>query len=265
MILKSGDIKKIFRLIEETADFARNERAVFKPGDFDSKSDLSLVTHIDKQSEEKLITGLRKVFTEANFLAEEGFSNVEEADLTWIIDPIDGTTNMVHNVPAYCISVALRHQSKTILGIVYEISRKEFFYAYNGLAGAYLNGNPITVSQTSSVKNSLLGTGFPMTAFDKIDEYMDHFRYFMVNTHGVRRVGSAALDLAYVACGRYDGFFEYNLKPWDVAGGAYIVSKAGGRVTDFNGGNNYIFGKNILASNSQIHGELLKRFETTTE
>jgi myo-inositol-1(or 4)-monophosphatase len=253
----------ILKLIEETAVFARKERTEFQHGDFDSKPDQSLVTHIDKETEERLISGLSKILPDSTFLAEEGYSQSKEGELTWIIDPIDGTTNMVHNVPAFCISVALRHQKKTILGIVYEISRNECFYAYDGLEGAFLNGKPIQVTKTATVKDSLIGTGFPMTAFEKIDEYLDHFRYFMVNTHGVRRVGSAALDLAYVSCGRYDGFFEYNLSPWDVAGGAYILQKAGGRVTDFTGGDDYIFGKRILASNGLIHDELLRRFQTT--
>jgi myo-inositol-1(or 4)-monophosphatase len=248
-------------LIEVTAKEVREKRVNMLPDAFESKADDSLVTKIDKETEERLISGMVKILPESVFLAEEAHNKTEEDGYTWIIDPIDGTTNLVHNVPAYCISIALRYNGKTILGVVYEINRKEMFYAIEDEEGAYLNDMVIRVSETHTLNKSLIGTGFPASAFDKLDEYLVHFRYFMQHTHGIRRVGSAALDLAYVACGRYDGFFEYNLSPWDVAGGAYIVQKAGGLVTDFSGGEDFIYGRRIIASNSAIHVEMLNQLK----
>lgn len=247
--------------VEDTAGFVRKERAKWLMADLKHKDDKSLVTSIDTAVEERLVERFSRILPGSKFLGEELNNSTGREDILWIIDPIDGTTNMVHNMPMYCISVALMYQGKTILGIICEISSGECFWAYDGQDGAFLGDQRIKVSETKTVKSSLLATGFPPDAFPHMEEYMDQFRRFMVETQGIRRLGSAAMDLAYVAAGRCDGFFEYCLKPWDVAAGAYLVEKAGGKVTDFSGGDNYLFGQTILASNGRTHNELLTYFQ----
>jgi myo-inositol-1(or 4)-monophosphatase len=247
-------------IVKDTATYIRNARLSLQGHDISYKTDQSLVTAIDVGSEERLVTGLSTLIPGAAFLAEENHNDISEAEYTWIIDPIDGTTNFVHNFPMFCISVALSHQGNIILGIIYEISSRECFWTHSGTDTVYLNENPIRVSEVKTLSESVLATGFPPGGFPQIDKFFDHFKDFMINTHGIRRLGSAAMDLAYVAAGRCEGFFEYNLKPWDVAAGAYLVQKAGGSVTDFSGTDNYIFGGEILASNRLIHPEFLNHF-----
>jgi myo-inositol-1(or 4)-monophosphatase len=258
-------IKKVaeqsLNIVKETADYIRTARTKLMSHEINYKADQSLVTAIDLGAEEMLVNKLGAIVRGARFLAEEKYRDTPKTDLMWIIDPIDGTTNFVHNFPMYCISVALWHNGKIVLGIIYEISSRECFWAHSESGPAFLNSTPIKVSAVRTLSESVLATGFPSWAFEKIDEYFEHFKRFMIKTHGIRRLGSAAMDLAYVACGRCDGFFEYNLSPWDVAAGAYIVQKAGGLVTDFNGGNNYLHGGEILASNTWIHKELLTNFK----
>ncbi|MDD5571546.1 MAG: inositol monophosphatase, partial [Bacteroidales bacterium] len=161
------------------------------------------------------------------------------------------------SVPLFAISVALTKNDKTILGIVYEVNLDECFYAFEG-GGAFLNSKKISVSKVEKLKDSLLATGFPNVNYSRLENYMKHLEFLFGNTHGVRRLGSAATDLAYVACGRYDGFYEYDLSPWDVAAGAFIAEQAGGKVSDFKGGDNFIFGKEIIASNNLIFREFLE-------
>jgi len=252
--------EKALAIVNETANFIRKSRLQLSAGDVSYKLDKSLVTTIDLQSEERLVTGLQKLIPESNFLAEEKHKENPLSHLTWIIDPIDGTTNFVHNYPNYCISVALWYNDRIVLGIVHEISTGEVFWSHSESGVAYLNKTALKVSTSRTLGESILATGFPSSAFDKIDIYLKHFRDFMQCTQGIRRLGSAAMDLAYVASGRCDGFFEYDLKPWDVAAGAYLVQKAGGMVTDFSGGNNYLLGGEMLASNNWIHREFLKHF-----
>lgn len=251
---------QVISILDDTATYIKKERESWNNADVSIKADTSLVTSIDKSVEERLVTSFGKLLPESDFLAEEFHNQNAETDLCWIIDPIDGTTNLVHNIPMYCISVALRKEGKTVLGIVKEISMGECFWTYEGASNAFLNKKPIQVSTTSHLRDSLIATGFPMSDFEDLKAYMGHFKYFMLETRGLRRLGSAALDLAYVACGRCDAFFEYNLKPWDVAAGEYIVRKAGGMVNDFEGKDNFLFGTQILASNGKIHKELLERF-----
>ncbi len=174
--------------------------------------------------------------------------------LHWIIDPLDGTTNFIHGVPVYSISLALVKDGVVQSGVVYEISRDECFTAWKG-GGAYLNGTRIHVSETNSLAQSLLATGFPYYDFKRIQDYLALLHDLMKSTHGLRRLGSAAVDLAYVSCGRFEGFFEYGLSPWDVAAGVILVTEAGGQVTDFNGGEKYIFGHQIVAGCPGIFAE----------
>ena len=216
----------------------------------------NFVTEVDKTAEAMIINKLNNLVKDAGFIAEEGTSQIRGERYNWIIDPLDGTTNFIHRSPPVAVSIALVEDSTPVLGVVYEIWLKEAFYAWKGSA-AFLNGNEIRVSDTADVKDSLIAIGFPYHNFDRRQDFMNTIDYFFNNTHGVRRLGSAATDLAYVACGRYDGFYEYNLSPWDVAAGALIVKQAGGRVTDFNGGNDYLFGREIVAANSKVFNGFL--------
>src|SRR6185437_3575085 len=252
--------EKAIVITRGTGDYIRKSRMKLNASGISYKEDQSLVTSIDVGSEERLASALQSLLPQSTILAEEKHNTDPKTDFMWIIDPIDGTTNFVHNFPMYCISVALWHNGKIVLGIIYDIPGDECFWTHSESGVAYLNDRPIKVSRARTLNESLLATGFPSSAFDRMDEYLNHFKNFMLTTHGIRRLGSAALDLAYVACGRCDGVFEYSLKPWDVAAGAYLVQKAGGSVTDFSGGNNYLYGGEMLASNNWIHKELLRQF-----
>lgn len=234
-------------LVKEVGSFIHTESKKFTSASIELKGLNDLVSYVDKEAEEMLVIGLTNILPHAGFITEEGTAHNEKEPYVWIIDPLDGTTNFIHGLPVYSISVALLYQKQLVLGLVYEINKKELFYAHKG-GGAWLNDKPIEVSPIDKLENSLLATGFPYHNFEGLDTYLDLLKHFMKDTHGLRRMGSAAVDLAYVACGRFEGFFEYNLNPWDVAGGAFIVHEAGGIVTDFKGGDNYLFGKSIIAA-----------------
>jgi myo-inositol-1(or 4)-monophosphatase len=199
---------------------------------------------------------LTEIIPGAGFIAEEGTDSEGTNEYKWIIDPLDGTTNFLHGLPIFAISIGLTRKEQTILGVVYEVSHKECFHAVEG-GKAYCNEKEIHVSRVQSLNESLLATGFPYYHTEKKENYLEIIRIFLEQTHGIRRLGSAAIDLAYVACGRMEGFFEYNLKPWDVAGGAFILQQAGGKVTDFSGGNNFLFGGELCAAGG-VHEEMLK-------
>jgi myo-inositol-1(or 4)-monophosphatase len=237
--------------------FIAEERKKFDLNEVVNKGQRDLVSYVDVQSEKILVEGLRKIVPEAGFLTEEQTVQDDQRRLRWIIDPLDGTTNFIHGVPAYSVSIALEENGELLTGIVYEVNLGECFFAWKG-GGAYCNGSPIHVTQTLQVKTALIATGFPYKEFAEMNRFFSSLKFLFNNSHGVRRLGSAALDLVYVACGRFDGFFEYSLNAWDVAGGALIVQEAGGKVTDFKGGDGFLFGKEIIASNSFIHDELTR-------
>lgn len=222
----------------------------------DKKGKHNFVTEIDKKSEKFIIDNLIKLLPESGFIAEENTVEFQKKNYLWIIDPLDGTTNFIHGAPPVAVSIALLEKDEIVLGVIYEIFMNECFYAWKN-SEAFLNDTPIKVSQTSELNNFLIATGFPYQNFDRITPFMRSLEYFFNNTHGVRRLGSAATDLAYVACGRYDAFYEYNLSPWDVAAGSFIVQQAGGKVSDFKGGKNYLFGKEIIATNYNGFQEFL--------
>jgi len=242
-------------LIRKTGQFLKFEITKVKATDIEHKDIHDFVTYVDKTSEKKLVEGLSAILPEAGFLTEEKTTAQSEKALRWIIDPLDGTTNYIHGLPPYSISVALIDGEKLIAGIIYEVTHNELFYAWHN-GGAFLNGHPIHVSTTSKVFDSFLATGFPFKDYRLLDNYMVTLRHFMKNSQGLRRLGSAAVDLANVACGRFDGFYEYSLQPWDVAAGILIVNEAGGKVTDFSGGKNFLYGEEIIAANSKILNEL---------
>ena len=248
--------KEVIGVVKKTGNFIRQERKSFSVSSVEYKGFNDLVSYVDKSAEKQLIEGLGKLLPQAGFIAEENTLSKKGHEYNWIIDPLDGTTNFVHGVPCFCISIALLKNDAIVLGIIYEINLDECFYAYKG-GGAYLNEKKINVSETSALKKSLLATGFPYTDYSRMKEYMEVFDYCMHHTHGLRRLGSAAVDLAYVACGRFEGFYEYGLNAWDVAAGAFIVEEAGGMASDFSGGNNYVFGKEIIATNKNIFDEFL--------
>ncbi len=248
------------KLSKEVGERIKLERKNFDPNNIEIKGLHNYVTHIDKLSEELLVDGLSKLIPEAGFIAEEGTSTKVGDRFNWIIDPIDGTTNFIHGIPLYSISIALQEHDELVLGMVLEVSGNEQFYAWKG-SKAYLNGKEISVSNQSDAHLSLLATGFPYHDYEEVDEYLDLLKHFMKTTSGLRRLGSAAIDLVYVACGRVEGFYEYGLNPWDVAGGAFIVQQAGGTVTDWKDGNDFIFGKQILADNKTLHDSYLNSIQ----
>lgn len=215
----------------------------------------NLVTYVDKESERRFVEGLSLLLPEAGFVAEEGTGTKKENGYNWVIDPLDGTTNFVHGVPVWCTSIGLCYNKEAVLGVIYDPSKDECFSAYEG-GGAYLNDHRIQVSPIRELQQSLLATGFPYDDFGREEAYIQLFRDLMHHTRGIRRLGSAALDMAWTACGRFEAFYEYGLNPWDVAAGTIIVQEAGGRVTGFNHGNAPIFGEDIVCSNGHIHGAL---------
>lgn len=247
-------LDNIVRITRMAGDFIAKEAEGFNRQLVENKSDNDFVSYVDKGAEQLLVTELEKLIPESGFIAEENTGNREGKEYRWIIDPLDGTTNFIHGLVPYAVSVALQKNGATIIGVVHEIGRNETFYAQKNM-GAFLNGKPIFVSNTPSVKASLIATGFPYKNFAKLPQFMHSLDFFMQNSHGIRRLGSAATDLAYVACGRFDAFYEYGLSPWDVAAGALLVEEAGGLVCDFQGGDNYIFGGELISSNAHIFNE----------
>jgi myo-inositol-1(or 4)-monophosphatase len=251
--------KEVVDLCRSVAKFIRHESENFDRVHIEQKENFNnLVSYVDKEAEKKLVSVLQKILPKAGFITEEG--TVEQSkthEYNWIIDPLDGTTNFLHGLPVYAISIGLSYKQETILGVVHEIVHDESFHAAKG-GSAYSNDRVIHVSGAQSLSESLMATGFPYNRFEKTEAYLNIIQSFLDKTHGIRRLGSAAIDLAYVASGRLDGFFEYNLNPWDVAAGAFIVQQAGGKVTDFSDGNDFLFGKEMCASNKAIHPEMLE-------
>lgn len=217
------------------------------------KGTIDLVTEVDKTSEAMIVAHLRKHFPAYDVLAEEGSNTSSNSDHKWIIDPLDGTTNFTHGYPLFCVCIALEHKGEIVLGVIYEPNRDEMFTAEKG-KGAFCNGRPIHVSAQAELQQSLLVTGFAYN-FRQEEKFnnFNHFRNFMNNSLAVRRDGVAGVDLCYVACGRYDGFWELYLKPWDIAAGSLIVTEAGGNVTSFDGSAFDVYGPEILATNRLIH------------
>ncbi len=245
---------KTVSLARDTGEYIRSESGNQKPENIKEKGVHNFVTTVDTTAEKKLVKGLSALLPGSSFITEEGTAGGEKNGYIWIIDPLDGTTNFIHGLPPYSISIALMEDDKVILGVIYEINLKECFYSWKD-APAFLNGEKISVSGTSTVNESLIATGFPFTDYRYLDPFMKCLEYCMKNSRGVRRLGSAAVDLAYLACGRFDAFYEYGLSPWDVAAGSFLIQQAGGRVSDFSGGDNYIFGREVIAANAGVFNE----------
>lgn len=242
-------LKKLQAPVRATAGFLKKENFLFNPEKIEYKGLNNLVSYVDKEAEKMLTDACLRILPEAGFITEEEMvENAPAANgLVWIIDPLDGTTNFIHRLPDYSISLALAENGVPVLGMVVHVPDEKIYQARKG-GGAWCNAKPIFASRESQLSNSLLATGFPYYQFDRIPDYLAILDYFMQNTHGLRRMGSAAIDLAYVAEGIFDGFFEFNLNPWDVAAGICLVQEAGGKVSDFSGGNDALFGREIIAA-----------------
>ncbi len=254
-------------LLEQTQEvakkvgaFIRKERQHFDVAKVEHKGFNDLVSYVDKEAERQIVESLIQILPEAGFITEEGTNTTLAEVYNWVIDPLDGTTNFIHGIPFFAVSIALMKNKELILGVVYEVNRHECFYAMKD-GGAFCNDTRIKVTTAPTLSASLISTGFPYYNFDLIDRYLNSMKSLMEKTHGLRRMGSAAVDLCYVAAGRTEGFFEYNLNSYDVAAGALIVQEAGGSVTDFSGGSDFVFGRKIVASNGTIHSEFLAVLE----
>ena len=214
------------------------------------------VTEVDREAEAAVVAVLRQRAPDHAILAEEGSSGAERAAYRWIVDPLDGTTNFIHGVPAFAVSVGLEGGGSLIAGAVHDPCRGETFHARRG-GGAFLNGSPIACTTLDHLDGALIATGFPFREMSRLPAYLAAFERFVRSTSGLRRAGSAALDLVYTACGRYDGFFEVGLRAWDLAGGALVVMEAGGLVTDVSGGPAFLESGSVVAAGPRLHAAML--------
>ena len=222
-----------------------------------SKRKNDFVSEVDHAAEEAIIGVLREAYPAHGFLAEESGAENAEAEFVWVIDPLDGTTNFLHGFPQYCVSIGLLHKGVPNQAVVFDPNRNELFTASRGV-GAYLNDRRIRVSKIDKVEDALMGTGFPFKEVGHLDDYLRMFRNVTLTCSGVRRPGAAALDLAWVAAGRIDGFWEIGLSPWDIAAGALLVREAGGLIGDLDGEDKFLESGRVVASNSKIFGALLQ-------
>jgi myo-inositol-1(or 4)-monophosphatase len=265
VLVNSSFCEQVKGIVNDAVVFIRNERLNFNQSAVEYKGTNDLVSYVDKTAEKILVEKLIRLIPEAGFITEENTLSIRDKDYCWIIDPLDGTTNFIHGLNCYCVSVALMYKNELVLGVVHEVNSDECFYAWKD-GGAYCNNKKLVVSSIDTLNQSLIATGFPYTNYSRMEAYMRVFDYCMRNTHGLRRLGSAAMDLVYVAAGRMDAFYEYGLNAWDIAAGCVILKEAGGKVTDFSGQENYLFGREILATNASIHHSFLeviqKEFES---
>jgi len=239
----SGEI-----ILKNLDKISRDDIGVKQASDF--------VTRIDTESEEIIIRTIRKTYPLHHFLAEESLKDADGGNYRWIIDPLDGTTNYIHGYPVFAVSIALEHKGDIILGIVFDPIRNEMFSAEKD-NGAFLNGKPLQKLSDISIRESLIATGFPFRKKDVVDKYLKLFKRVFNKVSDIRRAGSAALDLAYLACGRCDGFFEIGLSPWDIAAGSLLIKETDGIVTDFGGGTDYFKTGNVIAGVPEVHRVLL--------
>ncbi|MBI1316846.1 inositol monophosphatase [bacterium] len=246
------------QILSQTADLARitgqwiaSEQQRFSEQRVETKELNSLVSDVDRTAERRLVEGLSELLPEAGFITEEETVRNERKPWSWVIDPLDGTTNFIHGLPIYAVSIGLLHGDQIVLGVVYECGRDECFTALRG-GGAFCNGQPIRVSGKATLADSLFATGFPYRDYGRMDAFVALLTDFFQGSRGLRRLGSAATDLAWVACGRFDGFFEYGLSPWDVAAGSLLVEEAGGQVREFDGGLDFLFGQTLIASGTEL-------------
>ncbi len=227
------------------------------PLEVETKGLHDFVTRVDREAEAAVIGHLMKQFPDHTVMAEEGSPDADVADYRWVVDPLDGTTNFIHGVPTFAVSIALETPRGLTAGVIHDPIRNETFHAHLG-GGARLNGRPIACSRPAGTHEALVATGFPFRDLSRLDRYLVAFEAFVRSTAGLRRAGSAAIDLAYTACGRYDGFWEVGLSRWDIAAGALIVREAGGKVTDVLGKDSFLESGDIAAAGADLHLEMLK-------
>jgi myo-inositol-1(or 4)-monophosphatase len=250
-------LKKFLKHASETARAAGEilREGVDKIAWIEHKGEINLVTEIDLKSEALIKQRIGDAFPDHQIMAEESDLPKEESAFRWIADPVDGTTNYAHGFPMFCVSIALEIEGRVDVGVVYDPTRDELFTATRG-GGAHLNGAPIKVSEEAELSESLIATGFPYDLRTSEVNNLDHWNAMIFKTRAVRRAGSAALDLCYTAMGRFDGFWELKLHPWDVAAGSLIIEEAGGKVSDLAEGPLDIYSQEILASNGKIHSQM---------
>lgn len=253
---------RVQEIAQEAGAYIATERKRFTVDRVETKGVHNFVSYVDKGAERMIVEALAALLPGAGFIAEEGSGGTDDdAPYQWIVDPLDGTTNFVHGLPPYAVSIALwdTQAREAVVGVVYEVTLQECFYTWKGAPGSYLNGAPIHVSEVVDVDNALVLTGLAYGLDAKVVEHFERsFAYFNRNSHGARRLGSAATDLVYVAAGRADAFYQINLSPWDVAAGAFIVRQAGGRVADFCGGDDYTYGRSIVTAAPGIWDEIFR-------
>ncbi|GBD96364.1 MAG TPA: inositol monophosphatase [Nitrospirae bacterium] len=254
---KSEFLETALRAAVLAGDFIVKNLGRISEDDIETKQASDFVTRIDKESEHLILNTIKRKFPGHHFLAEESFEEIETTGYLWIIDPLDGTTNFIHQYPVFSVSIALEYNKEIILGVVFDPLRKEMFTAEKG-RGALLNGKQIKVSSISDFRNSLVATGFPFRKKELIDPYLKLFRNIFFMVSDIRRAGSAALDLAHLASGRCDCFFEIGLSPWDMAAGSILIKEAGGIVTDFGGGADYLKTGNIVSGTPALHAGIFK-------
>ncbi|MFI3331368.1 MAG: inositol monophosphatase family protein [Rikenellaceae bacterium] len=242
---------------KSAGDFIAEQRESFTFDKVEFKGKHNLVSYVDKGAEEIIVKALSEILPEAGFLTEEGTVESSDKPLRWVVDPLDGTTNFVHSLAPYCVSIALMDGAEVVVGVVYEITSCEMFYAWKG-SDAYLNGKKIRCSSVDKLDNALVTTGFAYKIDDAMASFLKQIEYYQTYTDGIRRIGSAAAVMVYVACGRIDAFTQLNLCAWDVAAGALIAERAGAVVSDCKGGDDYIFGGQMVATNDKIYKEFLE-------
>jgi myo-inositol-1(or 4)-monophosphatase len=255
------DLKKLCIEIEavarEAGEFINSESGSFEIKNTEKKGFNDFVSYVDRGAEKIIVDRLGALLPEAGFMVEENTSSRKGERFCWVVDPLDGTTNFIQGIHPYAVSIALTDRGESVAGVVYEASGREVFTAWKG-GGAWLNGVRLHVSSTASASDSFVATGLPYSDFSLLPAYLECLDYFIRNTKGVRRLGAASIDLAYVAAGRFDMFFEYGLKPWDVAAGTILVLEAGGMVGDFSGNRKGMIFNNIIASNSLVFSEMVE-------
>jgi myo-inositol-1(or 4)-monophosphatase len=249
--------------IRSTANFIEEAFGEVGVGQASAKSLNSLVSYVDVESEKRLVEVLSKALPEAGFVTEEDtIDNNVEADLQWVIDPLDGTTNFLKGIPVFCISLGLVKNGHPVLGVVHDVMRNDHYTAVKG-GGAYLDGKRLRISGVKDFDQAVLATGFPYETYEEDSPMFKLFQRVIREARGLRRLGSAAIDLAYVARGIFEGYYEARLNSWDIAAGALLVEEAGGRITDFQGKNGYLSAGSIIAGGNEIHAELLQRITET--
>lgn len=249
--------QEVCKIAKDAGSFLRKERSNFDYSRVEKKHAHDYVSYVDKESERMIVSRLHELLPEAGFIAEEGSGSLQSEEYCWVVDPLDGTTNFIHDNAPFCVSIALRNRKELLIGVVYEVCRDELFWTCQGFP-SYLNNHPIHVSEVSELTDAFIALGLPYNsdAYRPMAEKLLHKLYGRVG--GLRVQGAAAIELCYVAAGRFDARIEAYLGPWDIAAGALILMNAGGQVSDFSGGDDFYSGREVLASNGKLYAALTK-------